>query len=129
MATKTSSIALMILCTFFTSLAQVFYKFGAPKLELNLISIITNWQVIIGICFYAIGAAILIIALRGGELSILYPIIATSYIWVSLMSMYFFQEVMNIYKWLGIAFIIIGIVFINLNAKLKDSVMQYTEPV
>ena len=128
MATKISSIALMILCTFFTSLAQVFYKFGAPKLELDFISIITNWQVIIGICLYAVGAAILIIALRGGDLSILYPIIATSYIWVSLMSMYFFGELMNIYKWLGVAFIIIGIVFINLKTK-ENSVMQYTEPI
>jgi len=128
MTTKLSSIGLMILCTFFTSLAQVLYKFGVAKLEFNFISIITNYQIIAGIACYGIGAVILIAALRGGEVSILYPIVATSYIWVSLMSVQFFNEVMNIYKWAGVFFIIAGIIILNLKGRQK-ALMQYAEPI
>jgi hypothetical protein len=36
MTTKLWAIGLMVLCTAFTSFAQVFYKLGAAKLEFNL---------------------------------------------------------------------------------------------
>src|SRR3989338_10189125 len=113
MATKHSSAILVFICTIIISIAQVFYKTGADKLEFNLLSIITNQNLIIGMALYAAGAIILLIALRGGELSVLYPIIATSYIWVSFLSIYFFKEAMNFYKIIGVASIILGIVFIG----------------
>lgn len=119
MGTKLSSIMLVVLCTLFTSVAQIFYKFGADKLSFNLLTIITNYHIIIGLAIYGIAAAILIIALRGGELTVLYPIIATSYIWVALMSSFFFNEIINVFKWLGIFTIIIGIIFISFGGKEK----------
>ena len=58
-------------------------------------------------------------------ISVLYPIIATSYIWVALLSTFFFAEVMNLYKWIGIFFIISGVVFVSMGSK-KDG-LSYTE--
>jgi len=127
MATKRWAIGLVIVCTLFTSFAQIFYKFGADRLSFDIFSIITNWPIIIGIILYGTAAVLLIIALSAGEVSVLYPIIATSYIWVSLLSMYFFGEVINLYKWIGMIFIFFGVIMVAKGGK-KDSI-TYVEPV
>ena len=120
MATKTWAILLVIFCTVITSTAQVFYKFGANNLKYDIFSLITNYSLITGLGLYAIGAALLIIALKGGELSVLYPIIATSYIWVTIASSYFFNEPINSFKWIGIVFVIIGVSIISYGSKTQQ---------
>ena len=108
-----TAVFLVIFCTFFTSVAQLLYKRGVVTLEFSIMSIITNPYIIGGLFLYGIGALLLIIALRGGEVSSLFPIIATSYIWVSLFSIYLFGEQNNLWKWGGIFFIIVGITVIS----------------
>ena len=49
------------------------------------------------------------LALRDGELSIVYPVIALTYVWVSLLSVLVFHEPMNIFKAVGIAVIVAGV--------------------
>ena len=78
MQTKAWSVWLMILCTAFTSTAQVLYKFGANKLEFNFMGLIANLPLISGMALYVLGAVIMITAFKGGEVSVLYPIVATS---------------------------------------------------
>jgi len=117
MATKLWAMAIILAATLLTSTAQLFYKFGAEKLSFDILSIITNMELIAGILLYAIGGILLILSFRGGEVSVLYPIFATSYIWVSIMSMYFLNEVMNIFKWTGVFVIIAGIVLIGYGSK------------
>jgi len=46
-------------------------------------------------------AFLLILALRDGELSMLYPIIALTSVWVNILSMYFFGDHMNFWKGWG----------------------------
>ena len=128
MATKLWAFGLVLFCTVLTSTAQIFYKLGANKLEFNLISLIINYHLMIGMLIYGVGAVLLLTALKGGELSVLYPVIATSYVWVSLLSAHFFNDPLNFYKWAGIITIIIGISFIGLGSK-KDSSLQYTGAV
>ena len=113
MKTKLWAIGLVLLCTLFTSAAQIFYKLGAGNLEFDILKLITNYPVLIGLVLYGLGALILIIALRGGELSALYPIVATSYIWVSIFSIYFLNEAMNLFKWSGVAVIVLGVAFVT----------------
>jgi len=125
--TKRWAIGLVVVCTLFTSFAQIFYKFGADRLSFDIFSIITNWPLIIGLILYGTAAVLLIIALSAGEVSVLYPIIATSYIWVSLLSMYFFGEIINMYKWVGMIFIFFGVILVAKGGK-KDSI-NYVEPV
>ena len=108
---------LVLICTLFTSVAQIFYKAGAPKLEFNIIALITNYPIIIGLILYALGAAILIKALKGADLSILYPVIATSYIWVLIFSAIFFGESLNFLKILGVLVIIGGVIFMGFGSK------------
>ena len=74
-----------------------------------------NKKLIAGLSLYAIATIIFIPALKGGELSVLYPFVALSYVWVSLLSVRFLKERMNIHKWLGILLIIIGVILIGLS--------------
>jgi len=115
--TKLWAIFLVAFTTLLTSIGQVFFKFGANKLEFNLLSIFTNYILFIGLFVYVIAAVLVVISLKYGELSILYPIISLSYIWVSLLSIFFFFESMNAIKWLGITAILIGVSFIGVGSK------------
>jgi len=106
----------MLITTVLTSFAQVFYKKASSKLSLDLIALITNYDLIIGIFLYLVAAVLMITAFKGGEVSILYPIVATSYIWVSLLSIYFFNETINVYKWLGVIAIFFGVALTGLGS-------------
>ena len=108
MATKTWAVILVVFCTLLTSTAQILYKTGAERLPL----IFFNWPLIFGAMLYGIGALLLIIALRGGELTVLYPIIATSYVWVVILALLFLGEPIHYLRLVGIAMIIFGISWI-----------------
>ncbi|MBU0457446.1 MAG: EamA family transporter [Nanoarchaeota archaeon] len=95
---------------------------GANKLNFNLISIITNWQIFTGLLLYGLGAILMIIAFRGGELTVLFPIITSSYVWVTIGSSYFFEEIITSSRWIGIFLIIIGILIIIIGEKYKELV-------
>lgn len=120
MATKLWAALLVLFTTFLTSSAQIFYKKGAEFLTFDIVGILTNYYLIGGLIIYAVGGILMIVSFRGGEVSVLYPIIATSYIWVSFLSIIFLSEVMNVFRWIGIAAIITGIISIGYGS--KDSV-------
>ena len=117
MTTKLWAALLVLFTTLLTSSAQIFYKLGSKTITLDPLSIITNYYLFGGLLLYAVGGILMIISFRGGEVSVLYPIIATSYIWVSFLSIYFLGEVMNAYKWLGVLGIIAGIALIGFGSK------------
>ena len=119
MPTKPWAMLLILFTTLLTSSAQILYKLGIPSLKFDLTSIITNYYLIGGLVLYGIGAILMIISFRGGEVSVLYPIIATSYIWVSILSIYFLGENMNSFKWIGVFIIIAGIVSISYGSREK----------
>ena len=121
MATKLWAIGLVLLCTLLTSTAQIVYKHGVRPFNVYLI--------LLGLFIYGVAAVILLKALKAGELSVLYPVIATSYIWVSIFSPVFFEsDSMNTMKWAGIALIVIGVSFIGFGSK-EGSVMEKAEVV
>jgi multidrug transporter EmrE-like cation transporter len=110
-------ILIIILCTIFTSLGQVLLKMGTNNIDsvnnnINIISVL-NWQLILGLIFYIIGAILLIIALKYGELSIIYPFISLSFIWVMLLSTYMFDEKVLLINWVGLICILLGVSLIG----------------
>ena len=117
MATKLWSILLVLFTTLLTSSAQILWKKGSATLAFNVLSVLTNYYILGGIFLYIVGGALLILSFRGGEVSVLYPIIATSYILVSLLSVKFLGEVMNIFRWSGVITIIAGIALIGYGSK------------
>ena len=79
-------------------------------------SLVKNYYLISGFLLYGVSTVLFILALRGGELSILYPTVATVYAWIALFSIKFLNEKMNKWKILGIALIIIGVTLIGLGS-------------
>jgi multidrug transporter EmrE-like cation transporter len=112
---------MVLVCTVLAAFAQVFFKKALaqplPAVQWNdsatilafLLALLGNLQLIFAFTLHAGNALLLILALREGKLSVLYPIYALSYVWVNLLSIWLFQEQMNGWKLLGVALAITGV--------------------
>ncbi len=114
MTTPLWAIGIVLAACVVAAFGGLFFKLGSAKLSFNLRSIIYNKMLILGAISYGISTVMFIPALKYGELSVLYPFAATSYIWVTLFSKWFLKEEINSWKWIGIAIILIGVSFIGL---------------
>ena len=108
------SFVLVVLCTLVGAAAQILIKQGAssiaqPGFVAAVVAMFTNLPLFIGYCMYGFNAVLMILALRDGELSMLYPIIALTYVWVTFLSLWIFHEPMNFFKSIGITLIICGV--------------------
>ena len=104
----------MFLCTLVGAAAQILIKEGAMKTMPNgfvgaIVAMLTNAPLFAGYCLYGLNTILMVLALRDGELSILYPIIALTYIWVTLLSIFIFHEPMGTFKGIGITLIVTGV--------------------
>lgn len=105
---------MVFLCTIFGAAAQVLIKMGANNLQhadlaTALLAAIFNAPLMIGYSLYAISTVLLVLALREGELSILYPVIALTYVWVTALSVMVFHESMSFFKAIGVGLIVVGV--------------------
>jgi drug/metabolite transporter (DMT)-like permease len=110
-AQKRRSLVMIVAFTLLAAAAQVLFKFGTNRLlgHASLVAITTDFPLIGGLVLYGLGAAMMILALRHGELSVLYPLISLSYVWVAILSVVIFGESMNPYKIGGICVIMAGV--------------------
>jgi drug/metabolite transporter (DMT)-like permease len=116
--TSLRSIGLVLLCTVIGAAAQIFLRYGADHLTgAGIRGILTNWSLLAGYVCLGINTLLLIVALRNGQLSVLYPIIALTYVWVTILSPIFFADTVNIYKIVGVCFIVLGVSFIGAGSR------------
>lgn len=113
MQTEWWAIALTVISVAIGSIGPIWLKKGSDGLSLNLKALLKNKHLFGGILCYGIGTILYIIALRGGELSVLYPIISISYPIVAFLSVVMLKEHMNKYKWIGTIFVILGIIIVS----------------
>ena len=114
--TEIWAVCLILSATLIGGYGSVFLKRGADKLKLTLKDTLGNSYLIKGISLYVFSSVFFIIVLRGGELSVLYPLVSLSYVWVCLFSIKFLGEKMNNWKWAGVAFILVGVTLIGLGS-------------
>ncbi len=114
MATPLWAIAVCIGGTVVGSFGAIYLKKGSPKFNLNPFQQIKNKELILGCFLYGLATLIFIPTLKYGELSVLYPAVSTSYVFISILSVILLKEKMNTLKWTGIALIMLGVVFIGL---------------
>lgn len=107
----------MVLFTVFSTAGQYLYKLGAGSLRLEPLALITNYPVLIGLFFYLIAAILLMCALKRAELSVVYPFIGLSYIWVALVAFFFFSERLPLISWAGVGFIVLGVSLVGYGAE------------
>ena len=116
-ASRRKAILLVFSCTVLGAAAQILMKIGMTHFVPEIMSIVTNVPLIAGYTLYGINTLMLVLALREGELSMLYPIIALTYVWVTLLSYLLLGEPPNLYKNAGIATIVIGVAVLGRGGK------------
>jgi multidrug transporter EmrE-like cation transporter len=100
---------LVFFCTILGAAAQLLLKIGMAQFTPDIWAIVTNWPLVLGYTLYGINTVMLVLALKDGELSVLYPIIALTFVWVTLLSYGLLNEEPNWRKNIGIATIVIGV--------------------
>lgn len=113
-AKRRMAIFIVLACTLLVAIGQYLIKLGANRLShaglmATMIGIFTIPQLFAGYCLYGLFTVLFVYALRHGELSILYPLIALSYVWVTITAVVAFHETMNPLKLIGLLVIISGI--------------------
>jgi multidrug transporter EmrE-like cation transporter len=106
-------------CTIFGAAGQILIKTGAntldphPTLVHIVVRILTTLPLFAGYSLYGVSMILLVLALRHGELSLLYPVIALTFVWVTILSVIIFHDSMNPLKLAGILIIIGGVAILG----------------
>ena len=112
-------IVLSIVQCFFLAGGQVLLKLAisnVSKFRFNMVfvgEVLSNWYYLL-----ASGASMTVASLlwlymiKNFEFSIAYPITGISYIFGMLAAMFIFQEAIPMTRWIGVVFIVLGVMFI-----------------
>ncbi|MCA1320496.1 EamA/RhaT family transporter [Bacillus tianshenii] len=103
-ATSLKGIILMIVAALSTAVGQLFWKLSEGGLNLELI---------VGFALYGMGAVLMIVAFRFGELSVLHPLLSVGYVFSTILGFSFLGEVITLPALGGILLIIIGVALIG----------------
>jgi multidrug transporter EmrE-like cation transporter len=115
--TPVSSIVWVTAGSFIGSFGAVGLKAGAKRLELNLKSLVTNWPLAAGIAGYLLSSVFFVMGVRHGDLSVLYPIVSSGYIWTTIWSKVVFDEPLTQTKLLAVGLILAGCVLLFLGKR------------
>jgi multidrug transporter EmrE-like cation transporter len=103
-------VGLVFCCTLLGAAAQVLMKTGANHMaHPGLLGMMTNLPLMGGYCLYGLSTVLLVVALKDGELSLLYPVIALTYVWVTALSFLIFRDDVNPWKLAGVVLIVTGV--------------------
>lgn len=117
---------LVFSCTLIGAAAQILMKTGSAQVGSHVsladvfrnpalivsffLGVLKNIRLFAGYCLYGVNTFLMALALKGRELSRLYPIIALTYVWVTVLSLFLLaDEHMNFFRSIGIAFIVGGV--------------------
>jgi drug/metabolite transporter (DMT)-like permease len=115
---KQRAAVIVAVCTILGAIAQFLIKVGMGPEHLKpaaegivplVMAMIVDFPLIGGYACYGLFTVAMVLALREGELSKLFPIIALTYVWVTLLSYWLLKEPPNFYKNAGIVTIVIGV--------------------
>ena len=113
MKTPLSSMLLVMVAAFIGSFGAVFLKVGSNRLHGGLRHIV-NYHLAAGVGMYLLSTVFFIMAIKNGELTVLYPLVSLGYVWTMLWSRLFFKEPFTREKFLGLALILVGVSFIGI---------------
>lgn len=110
-----SSLILVNCATLLGGFGSLFLKIGSSRLkEIKFKEIFLNRSLILGLLIYVLSTFLFVPALHGANLSVVYPFVATSYLWAVLFSRIFLNETISRNKIFGLIFIILGVVVVGL---------------
>ena len=106
---KSSLVILIVtVCALLSAVAQLLFKLASRTFSFNPASWL-NVFLIAGLVLYAVVFFIFVWTLRHGDVSVLYPIMASSYIFVYLLALFFLHESITLARVVGVCLIVAGI--------------------
>lgn len=96
-------IMLMIISSICACIGQLLWKLSTEKGLLLML---------IGFCFYGVGALVMIVAYKYGKLSVLQPMLSLNYVLSIILGAFVLNESVTILKCIGVLIIISGVVMI-----------------
>jgi uncharacterized membrane protein len=113
---------MMLACTVLGAAGQILIKLGAGTLATSspfavLLAMLTNPALFAGYVLYGLMTVLFILVLRNEELSIVYPIISLTYVWVTALSAIVFREAVSLPRVLGVAIIVAGVGVLGMDGK------------
>jgi len=109
------SMVLVFIASVIGSFGAVFLKLGAANLTGSLWSFL-NWRLALGVALFLGSSAFYALGIKGGQLSVLYPMVSLGYIWTLVWSRIFFQESMTKQKFAGLGLILVGVFLVGLGS-------------
>lgn len=97
------------------SFGAVFLKMGAERLDGSLLSFL-NKPLVSGVALFLGSSVFYALGIRGGQLSVLYPMVSLGYIWTILWSRLFFKEAFTRAKFAGLALILLGVFLVGMGS-------------
>lgn len=96
-------ISLMLISSIFVCLGQLLWKISVEKGVFFLL---------IGFGLYGVGALVMIVAYKFGELSVLQPMLSLNYVISILLAVFILKEEISFLKCIGVVVIIVGVLLI-----------------
>jgi|SRR6516225_1107614 drug/metabolite transporter (DMT)-like permease len=109
MRTPFISVMLFLIASALGALGQFLYKSGAERTSTSWLSYVWNWRLLSGVvCYIAVMVLFIAAFKKGGALSVLYPVYATTFIWAALIGMLVYGEPIKLLNILGMVMLIGG---------------------
>ncbi len=109
MATPLASVMFFVVAALLGAVGQLLYKTGADAAQGTLVSYVFNARILGGVvCYIAVMVLFVAAFRRGGALTVLYPIYATTFIWTALLALLVDQIPVKPINAAGMALLVMG---------------------
>src|SRR5262245_34860363 len=110
------SMLLVFCASVIGSFGAVFLKMGAHRLTASVFSFV-NSRLILGVSLFLGSSVFYAMGIKGGPLSVLYPMVSLGYVWTMIWSRLFFGEPCTGAKFTGLALILAGVFLVGLGSQ------------
>ena len=109
MSTPAISIVMFLAAALLGAVGQYLYKSGADAAGGTISSYIVNPRLLAGVvCYVAVRVLFVAACKKGGSLTVLYPIYASTFIWAALIALYAYGSPIKIVNIAGMALLVGG---------------------
>ena len=110
---------MVLVCTLLNAASNIFIKLGLaglgdhPSMLAAAVGIFTIPMLFGGFALLGGSTVLFVLALRKGDLSLLFPVFTLSYVWVAILSVIILHETMTPLKTAGLAIIMAGVALLG----------------